>query len=136
VGSDQTVTLPTAGTLFPAGDVDVYRINAAETDTSCACCDIVCTDEDYELTITLSVPAGAGSYQFCAARDSCAFGGSNCITVNAGASASLSFRLDGSCAGGSDSYSVYVRVGGGSTAPGMSCKPYGLSYFFDAGRCF
>ena len=73
----------------------------------------------------------------CAARDVCTFGGSNCITVNAGGSGSLTFQLDGACsASAMDSYSIYVRVAAGTTSPGMSCKPYGLSYFFDAGRCF
>jgi hypothetical protein len=137
VGSDATVSLPSAGTLFPEGDVDVYRFLAAETDSSCGCCDTFCLDEDYELTVTLSVPVGAGSYQLCAARDTCAFGVADCVTVNENSSGSLKFRLDGSCvSSANDSYPVYVRVAGGSTPPSTSCKPYGLSYFFDAGRCF
>ena len=53
----------------------------AENDATCACCDSpVCLDEDYELTVALTVPAGAGSYQLCAARDVCTFDGSGCIT--------------------------------------------------------
>jgi hypothetical protein len=134
VGSDQTVT-QNGVTLYPSGDADYFRIPAVETDSSCACCDAFCTDEDYRLTVTLTVPADAGSYTFCAAT-ACGNVTNNCRTVPAGSSASLTFLLDGACTSGStDSYSLYVRVAAGSTAPGFNCAPYRLSYFFDAGVC-
>jgi len=133
VGSDQTQTVNTL-TLYPSGDVDYFRINANETDSSCACCDFFCTDEDYEMKVTLSVPAGAGSYSFCIARDVCGNVGNNCQTVSAGTSAYWSYQLDGGCPG-NDNYTFYVRISGAG-APAYQCAPYTLSYFFDAGRCF
>ena len=131
VGSDQTKT-QNALTLYPLGDVDYYRINAVETDSTCACCDLFCTREDYRLTVTLSVPAGAGSYIFCSDMG-CGMVGNNCQTVGAGTSASSAFVLHGVCSS-IDSYSIYVRVAAGN-APGFQCHPYTLSYFFDAGLC-
>lgn len=132
VGSDQTIT-QNAVTLYPSGDVDYYSINATESDDTCACCDFYCTDEDYRLTVTLTVPAGAGSYTFCT-DSACGTVSTYCQTVNAGASASWSYPLDGSCGSG-DSYSVYVRVSAGNYSPGFQCSPYTLSYFFDADVC-
>ena len=131
VGSDQTLTQNTF-TLYPSGDVDYYRINASETDSSCRCCDFWCLDEDYELAVTLTVPTGAGSYQFCA-NTACAGVSTYCQTVFAGGSATWTFPLDGGCPG-DDSYSVYVRISAGN-APGYECRPYTLSYTFDALLC-
>jgi hypothetical protein len=130
VSSDQTITHNNL-TLYPAGDVDFYRIVANETDSSCGC-GAFSTDEDYRLTVTLTVPAGAGSYDFCIDA-ACGSVGNNCRLVNAGTSSSWMYNLDGSCPG-TDSYSVYIRISGGAS-PGMSCQPYTLSYFFDAGLC-
>jgi hypothetical protein len=130
-GSDQSLSQNSL-TVYPTGDVDYYRIDGNETDSSCACCDFFCTDEDYQLTITLSVPASAGSYSFCT-DGGCGTVGNNCQTVAAGTSASWVYNLDGGCPG-NDNYSVFIRVMG-SGAPGFECSPYTISYFFDAGRC-
>ena len=133
VGSDQTLTQNTL-TIYPSGDVDYFRINAMETDSSCACCDFFCTDEDYKLTITLTVPVGAGSYQFCT-DTSCSTAANFCQTVSPGSPVSWVYSLDGSCTPNTtDSYSVYVRISPG-TSPGFECLPYTLSYHFDAGLC-
>jgi hypothetical protein len=127
VGSNQTLGASNI-TLYPSGDVDHFRIPASETDSSCGCCDFFCTDEDYRLTISLTVPAGAGSYLLCASLD-CASVGTNCVTVPAGSSGSRTFLLDGACGATVDSYSAYVRISPGN-APGYECRPYTLSYNF------
>jgi hypothetical protein len=131
VGSNQTLTQNTL-TLYPSGDTDYFRINATETDSTCACCDLFCTDEDYRLTVTLTVPAGAGSYTFCTDA-SCGTVGNFCVTVNAGSSQSWTYSLDGSCSA-NDSYSAYFRISPGN-APGFKCSPYTLSYQFQSGLC-
>lgn len=135
VGSDQTLAWNTS-TIYPSGDVDVFRITANETDSSCACCDFFCTDEDYQFTVTLTVPANAGSYQFCIGNTGeCGSGNlPYCQPVSAGGSASWTYQLDGACASG-DSYSFFVKVEGLSS-PGFECSPYRLTYGFDADRCF
>ena len=132
VGSDASVTL-NALTLYPAADADHYRINAVETDNSCGCPGFS-LDEDYDLTITLTVPAGAGSYTYC--TDSVACGTQLCDTVAAGTSKSVTWHLDGACGPtATDSYSIYFSVTPGDVAPGFTCHPYTLTYFFDAGLC-
>ncbi len=133
-GSDQTISYNTSFTLYPSGDVDYFRIVGSETDDSCACCDFWCTDEDYQMSVTLTVPSGAGSYQFCTHGSDCNAIGSFCATVGAGSSYTWTYNLDGGCPG-NDSYGIFVRIAGGG-APGFECKPYKLSYTFDAQRCF
>jgi hypothetical protein len=130
VFSDQALTVDTP-TIYGAGDVDYFRINASESDSSCACCDFFCTDEDYTLTVRLDVPAGAGSYQFCFATSTCP--PSNCQTVNAGTFGTWTQNLDGACPG-QDDYFFYVSVSG-QNSPGFECRPYRLTYSFDALVC-
>jgi hypothetical protein len=129
VGSDQTVSYSTM-TVYGSGDVDTYRVSATETDNSCPACGIR-FNEYYHLQVSLTVPAGAGSYELCVNTGTCSF--SNCIAVAAGAMGTLTDHLQGSCLA-NDSYDVYVRVRGLS-APGFSCLAYTLSYFFGAGYC-
>jgi len=127
VGEGQTQTLSTF-TLYPSGDVDIYRINANETGSSCSCCDGgFCLDEDNQVSVSLTVPVGAGSYQFCAgnADSSCATF-DFCQQVNAGSTATWTYNLDGSC-GTTDNHFLYIRISAG-TAPGFECLPYTLSY--------
>jgi hypothetical protein len=131
VGSNQTLTQTTL-TLYASGDVDYYRIPAVESDNSCSCCDAFCFDEDYQLKVTLTVPAGAGSYTFCTST-TCDTVGTYCQTVFAGSSAFWTWTLDGGCPG-SDSYNIFVRVSPGNP-PGYQCHPYTLSYNFVPG-CF
>jgi hypothetical protein len=132
VGSDQTRVVNTV-TVYGSGDQDYYRIPAVESDASCSCCDFFCTDEDYQLRISLTVPMGAGSYQFCTGRDSCGNVNSNCQAVLEGQTQEWIWTLDGACPG-NDEYDVFVRVyGSGSQA--YECLPYTLSYNFRPG-CF
>jgi hypothetical protein len=131
VGSDQSNTY-TAMTIYAYGDYDYYAIPANETDNACYC-GFPFTDEDYKFSATLTVPAGAGSYEFCMKANACDFPAGNCFQVAAGSSFTLEQFLDGACPG-VDNYTVYLRVRG-VNAPGFSCKPYSLSYTFDAGYC-
>jgi hypothetical protein len=124
VGSDQSRSIN--ATLYATGDVDVYLIRAFENDTSCACCDFFCTDEDYRLTLTLSAPAGGQSQEFCTSMG-CGF--EHCQMVPPGVTASWIWNLDGAC-GVNDAYDVFVRVSGGA-----SCRSYTLSSSFDSGVC-
>jgi hypothetical protein len=128
VYSDETRTIITR-TLYPSGDIDLFKINAEASDSSCGCC-ALSFDEDYDLVITLTVPQGAGSYRPCAGS-SCLPGG--CVTGGAGGTGSLHLYLDGACPG-NDAYTQYVSVERYST-PGYECLPYALSCFFNAGPC-
>ena len=128
VNSNQTITI--SPTVFPYGDNDYYEIFAEESDNECECCDLFCFDEDYELHIELTVPAGAGSYYFCTGTP-CQSVNSNCQEVLAGNTAVWIWTLDGACPG-NDSYTLWVRIYG-DNAPGHSCKPYTLSYQFTPG---
>ncbi|MBI4511212.1 MAG: putative metal-binding motif-containing protein [Deltaproteobacteria bacterium] len=133
LGSDQTFT-ENALTLYPAGDVDYYRFEVNETDSGCTCCAwSFCTDEDYLVKVTLSVPRGAGTYRACI---STGCGGTDrCTNVGAGTSGTLELGFDGNCSPtSSDSYTVHVRVEG-VVAPGFECAPYELKYSFITGQC-
>jgi len=134
VGEGQTQTVNTV-TLYPSGDIDIFRINANETGSTCSCCDGgFCLDEDNRVSVSLTVPAGAGSYQFCAATSADASCGSfTCQQVTAGSTATWTYNLDGSCTT-TDNHFIYVSISGG-TAPGFECLPYTLSYSNVAG-CF
>ena len=131
VGSNNSISY-TNLTLYGSGDQDYFRIPATETDSSCSCCDLFCFDEDYQLNIWLTVPAGAGSYMFCTG-DTCGNVNGACQEVLAGQTRGWTWTLDGACPG-NDSYSRYVRIYG-DNAPGFECSPYTLSYDFDPG-CF
>ena len=131
IGSNQTLT-QSALTIYPAGDGDFFRINASENDSTCSCCDsILCTDEDYQLVITLTVPVGAGSYMFC--TDSTCSPQNYCREVLAGTSQLWIWTFDGAC-NMNDNYTRYVHVYG-NNPPANECRPYTLSYRFTTG-CF
>lgn len=131
VGSSQTISYNTM-TIYPQTDQDYYLIPAEETDSTCECCDFFCTDEDYQLVITLHVPQDAGSYIFCTG-DPCASVNDDCMEIPAGQQNSWIWTFDGACLV-DDSFDVYVRIYG-DNAPGSECKPYTLSYWFTPG-CF
>jgi hypothetical protein len=137
VGSDQTASYSSM-TVHGSGDEDHYAVAMTETDTSCGCAfpgDIF--DEDYFVTVELTVPPGGGSYQLCMRPGaSCAFEASECIEVAAGQTGRIERFLDGSCTPLSplDSYDVRIRVRG-DDAPAFECRPYTLRYTFDAGYC-
>jgi hypothetical protein len=132
VGSNGTNTYNSM-TIYGAGDYDYYAIPMNETDNSCGC-GIFSTDEDYHATVTLTVPAGVGSYELCMNTNSyCNWPAGYCFEVAAGTSTQLLQHLDGSCPG-TDNYTVYVRIRG-DNAPGFSCHPYTLSYQFLSGFC-
>ena len=133
VGSDATNTY-TSMTLYASGDADYYAIPMTETDGSCGCGSFS-FDEDYLASVALTVPANGGSYNFCMNTNTCGWPTGYCFDVPAGTTTTLSQWLDGQClVGTTDSYTVYVRVSGG-TAPGFECSPYTLTYTFDAGYC-
>jgi hypothetical protein len=131
VGSNENNSV--FASIYDLGDHDYYRILARETDSTCSCCDVFCTDEDFQLRITLLVPPGAGSYMFCTGRDSCTNVDTNCQTVLAGQSGEWVHTFDGSCPG-MDDYDVWVHIYGGNS-PAFECVPYTLQYRFDPG-CF
>lgn len=133
VGEGQQLTV--SPTLYPSGDVDIYRINTIENSGTCACCDLFCSDEDFRLIATLTVPVGAGSYEFCIAKDACPGSWANCQTIVAGASNSWTFTYDGACGSpDNDGASFYVRIRG-LASPGFKCNTYSLQYRFEQG-CF
>ncbi len=134
VGSDASNTY-TSMTVYAAGDGDYYGIPMVESDGSCGCGGIS-FDEDYQASVSLTVPPGAGSYEFCMNTNTCGWPAGYCFEVAAGTTTTLSQFLDGACGPGqTDSYTVYVRVRGGATSPAFECRPYTLSYTFDAGLC-
>jgi hypothetical protein len=121
-------------TIWGNGDNDYYRIPMIEASgDGCNCCDFWCLDEDYKLTVTLTVPIGAGSYRLC--RSASCGGDGSCITASAGESISMSMTYDGGCSPtGNDSYDEYIHVYG-VNAPAHECRPYRIDYRFESG-CF
>ena len=111
-------------TLYGAGDGDVFHVSWVENDSSCGCCNFICTDEDYAVDVTLNVPADAGSYQLCTRMNACG-GFSSCTTIAAGSSGSVTVGSDGGCPGNDDGV-VYVQVVG-IGAPAFECMPYTLT---------
>lgn len=135
VGSNQTQTYTTL-TLHNSADVDFFRIVGNETDSSCSCCDGgFCLDEDFQLKITLTVPAASAvAYSFCSSLTNCNET-ANCVNVLPGQTSTFTYNLDGACGGGgSDSYSAYVRIKA-NTVGFTGCGPYTLMYQFTPG-CF
>jgi hypothetical protein len=134
VGSGQTLT-EGALSIYAQGDGDFYRIPMNETDGDCSCCDFFCTDEDYKIKITLTVPANAGSYRLCKTGGSCSTSTGDCITVTAGTSATFERNYDGACSPfGNDSFDEFIHIQG-LNAPAFECTPYTLKYQFLTG-CF
>jgi hypothetical protein len=120
-------------TIYGVGDVDVFRVDWRETDSSCQCCDTFCTDEDYRVRVTLAVPAGAGSYQVCGRQSTCGATWQACVTVAAGAENSINLDRDGGCSPfGSDSGTAYIEVRG-IGAPAFECAPYTLTSLVSTG---
>jgi len=129
--SMQTIAYTTMN-IYGAGDDDYYALPLVETDSTCGCGSFS-FDEDYSLGVTLTVPIGAGSYEFCLNTGTCGWPAGYCFTVAAGQSQTLTQFLDGACPG-NDQYTSYVRVRG-LDAPGFECRPYLLSYTFTSGLC-
>jgi len=136
VGSDITLDAGFVN-IYPQGDIDVFRIPMRENDSRCHGCDFLgISDEDYRLIVDLTVPAGAGIYQFCLSRSCGLPDASRCRNVVAGQRYRLGYSFDGGCdpLGGSDSYNAYVYING-TNASSFQCGGYTLSYFFDALIC-
>lgn len=128
-----TVTRSNA-TLYSSGDVDVWQVSYQENDSSCGCGGLS-TDEDYAITATLTVPAGAGSYRICANNGSCNLGATgNCVTVNAGSSGTVKSWDDGCCSpvGCNDSGTSWFVISGVGS-PGYECVPYNLVFGTERG---
>jgi hypothetical protein len=113
-------------TLYGSGDVDVFRVDFLENDASCGCGGFFDTDEDYAITATLTVPAGAGSYEVCNTQGGCGVG--TCRTVAEGTSGNVQIWKDGSCCpdsfcNDSGTWWIFVR---GVGAPAFECQAYTL----------
>ena len=130
--SGQPNSRSVTGTVYGGGDQDHYFVDVRENDSGCTCG--ASTDEDYDLEVELTVPAGAGSYRVCANGTSCSFG-SHCMTVAAGTTRSFGMQginranFDGCCSpfgGCDDSGRFYIRVVGQGT-PGFECVPYTMN---------
>jgi hypothetical protein len=120
-------------TVYSDGDYDYYAIPLNETDNSCGCG--VSFDEDYQIRVTLTPPAGSGAYELCLNTNSCGWPAGYCTTVAEGTSVTFSQYLDGACPG-ADNYTSYVRISGpDQPGPGFECSPYTLSYQFISGLC-
>jgi hypothetical protein len=126
-GSSTTVT----PTIYGTGDVDVFRANWRENDNTCGCG--TSTDEDYSLTATLTVPVGAGSYRICSASGGTCTTGTNCTTVAAGATGSVTMWFDGDCCpnvwpfdGCFNSGTGWFTISGVG-APANECRAYTLT---------
>lgn len=133
VGSDQSATYNSM-TVYASGDWDYYSIALTETDSSCAC-GIFSTDEDYEIRVSVTIPVGAGSFEVCMNTNSCGWPAGYCFEASAGQTLNLQQYLDGACGPTqTDRYTTYLRIRG-VNAPGFECRPYQLSYTFDAGLC-
>ncbi|MAQ18663.1 MAG: hypothetical protein CMN30_28190 [Sandaracinus sp.] len=125
-------------TIYSSGDVDYYRVFVEESGGSD--CVFNCGDRERStLRVTISVPAGAGSYQLCVDEDTdCSFEGGECITVAGGASGTLTARGDSapcacvpftSCSTSNDeNFIIRVR---GIGAPASECLPYSLTWQAD-----
>lgn len=112
------------------GDVDLYRIDANETDSSCSCCDQFCFDEDYLVQISLAVPGDAtGSYRFGVGL-TCTTSPTATELVVPGSTGAIAFWIDGGCPE-VDDFTFYVLVTGDGSA--ASCLPYTLTYSFTPG---
>jgi hypothetical protein len=133
VGSDQTATYDGQMNVYAAGDWDYYRFPMNETDNSCGC-GFPWTDEDYDFTAWLTVPAGAGGYEMCLDVNNACGSYPNCVQVSAGQTGSVNRRIDGGCPG-DDNYTGYIRIRGVG-APAFECSTYNLSYRFDSGHCY
>ena len=133
VGSDG-MQMYTTLNLDSDSDVDLFRINALETDNTCFddCLDLF--EEDYELTITVTLPPDAPwPVTFCSGIGSCAASNNNCQTVNPGQSVPVLYYLNGSCSGQPDAYSAFIRIE--PSGSGRGCPSYSLSYHFNANVC-
>lgn len=126
-------------TLYPSGDVDVYRIDAFDTGTTCACCDgPACNLQNFFFSVTLTVPVGAGSYEVCLSPPTlptCPATWTNCTTVTAGNSGFRTAVVNGNCGTdeeADDSRLFHVRVRG-IGAPASECRTYALQYSFTEG---
>jgi len=135
VSSNNQTSTQSQLTIWGSGDNDYFKIPMIEaSDDGCRCCDFFCTDEDYKLTVTLTVPVGPGPYPLCRTGGSCGADGT-CVTVTAGTSDSISMTYDGGCAPiGNDSYDEFIHVYGVS-APAFECRNYKIDYRFQSG-CF
>ena len=121
--SSQTIS----PTIYGSGDVDVFRVDWEENDSTCGC-SFPSTDEDYGLRATITVPAGAGTYRICGNMGSCGVNTGTCVNVTAGNSGSVDIWKDGCCGvfgscedSGTGYFSIFGQAGAG-----MECLPYTL----------
>jgi len=113
-------------TLYGSGDVDVFRIDFRENDSSCGCG--ASTDEDYAIVTTVTVPVGAGSYRVCSFQSGTCSTSGTCTTISAGSSGTVTVWKDGCCSpfGCGDSGTWWITVSGVGS-PGYECRSYTLA---------
>ncbi len=134
-GATSSRTNTETAQVYYTGDVDYYSVRVNESGGSD--CLTTCFDNEVStLTVTLSVPAGAGSFQICGVKNTCGgLPGSNCITVNGGMSGTITMRGDSACCSGifcstNNSATFYLRVRG-LAAQAWECQSYTLEYSGD-----
>jgi hypothetical protein len=147
LGSNDSNSINTL-TIYNDGDWDYFKADLVEDDSTCYCngsgdLSKIGQDEDYRITVRLTVPPNAGTYEFCVDSTDCTdldvTPNNWCTNVSAGNTGTLQWYRDGCCSGlagcnGADSYDLWIRVRGvGGTA--YECSPYTLEYEFDAGYC-
>jgi hypothetical protein len=123
--SGRSTSVTVTPTIYGTGDIDVFRVDWSENDSTCGCG--VSTDEDYGLTATLTVPAGAGSYRVCGHMSGTCATGTTCVTVLAGDTAAITIWKDGCCSpfGCNDDGTGWFTVNGVG-APAVECRTYTL----------
>jgi hypothetical protein len=126
--TNQPSSVTVRPTIYAQGDVDVFRVDWTENDSTCGCSGTFDTDEDYGLTATISVPAGAGSYRICSQMGGTCATGTTCTTVSAGNMGSVTIWQDGCCSpiGCADSGTGWFTISG-SGAPAYECSTYTLT---------
>ncbi len=132
-GANTERTHNATATIYYDGDVDYYRVHVAESGASD--CLTTCFDNEHStLTVTIAVPAGAGSYQLCGNKNSCS-SFPTCVTVTGGTTGSITLNGDSACCSGAfcstdNSENFYLRVTGVG-APRWECSSYQLTYTGD-----
>ncbi len=120
-------------TIYSSGDQDFFRVYVREAGGSD--CITTCGDNERStLRVTITVPAGAGSYELCVDEDDCTYQSGECTTVPAGSSGTITSRGDSkTCFWPGDtnnSENFYIRVRG-IGAPASECLPYTLTWQAD-----
>lgn len=129
--SDGGETLQRYGTIMRE-DMDLFTLNARETDNTCGCCDTFCTDEDFEIRVSLAVPLSASGPLLFQVNETCTSDLVGEVSVAPGLSETISIWVDGTCSINPDTYTRYILVTGADPSI-ISCDSYTLTYSFIPG---